>query len=81
MQSVRHRLDDDAFFFVSEDPVKLRWGKLLAERCVGQHHLGEADARLFHRRALAENPGDELKLCDVVMIPLRLLVGGISDEI
>ena len=81
MQSVRHRLDDDAFIFIGKNPVKLRWGKLLVEWGVGQYHLGEADAGLFHGRALAENPGDELKLCDVVMILLRLLVGGIADEI
>ena len=80
MQSVRHRLDDDAFIFIGKNPVKLRRGKLLVEWGVGQYHLGEVDASLFHGRALAENPGDELKLCDVVMILLRLLVGGIADE-
>jgi len=81
MQSVRHRLDDDAFIFIGKNPVKLRRGKLLVEWGVGQYHLGEVDASLFHGRALAENPGDELKLCDVVMILLRLLVGSIADEI
>ena len=81
MQSVRHRLDDDAFIFIGKNPVKLRRGKLLVEWGVGQYHLGEADASLFYGRTLAENPGDELKLRDVVMILLRLLVGGISDEI
>ena len=40
MQSVRHRLDDDAFIFIGKNPVKLRRGKLLVEWSVGQYHLG-----------------------------------------
>ena len=67
MKPVGHGFHGDGFLLVGDDPVELCQWKLFAERCVYQVHSGQKCADFCDGSALAEDPRDEFKLCNVII--------------
>ena len=80
MKPVGHGFHGDGFLLVGDDPVELCQWKLFAERCVYQVHSGQKCADFCDGSALAENPRDEFKLCNVVKPWLYVCIGGVSAD-
>ena len=81
VQAVCGRFDRDRFPFVSNQPMQLCGGQSGAERRSGQVELGKLCPGLLNRRAPAQQPWNEFKLCDIRPVRLWLRVYGVSDEI
>ena len=81
VQAVGGGLHHNAAGLVGNKPVQLGKGKLLTERNVDDVGLFQQGAGLGQRGAAAKQPGDKLKLGDVVFAFGRRMVDGVPDKV
>lgn len=75
------RFNDDACLGIANDPVEFGDRELLIEVKTAQIDATEQGTGFGHGSALAEDPGYELKLSNVVFIIDVIVIDGVADEI
>ena len=80
-ESVSNGFDDDAFFVVANHPVEFGGRKLVIEIKITKVHLREKSFSFGDSSTLTENPGDELKLGNIIFAVDMFIVDGIADKV
>lgn len=80
MKAVSGGFDNDGFFGIGDDPVKLTQGELGAEVVIIEAHIGEFGAGFGDTGAGAENVGNELVRRDIIAALGFIKIDGIISE-
>ena len=81
MQTVVRGFHGDTAGLVGNQPMQLGEGQGRVKRLIEQIHSFEQRTRLSKRCALSKQPGNQLKLRDIVMILRGGLIDRVADEI